>query len=140
MASDELVRRSALLLAPLQTAALVPARCAAARPARLAQAVVSSAVARLVVPVAECNAAAALVAAELDAAGPVEHTLAAAIELVAAPALEFALVQPAAAEHLPTAAQEPAGIVGLLQPVDLAARVSDLPAIAGRIDVERERR
>lgn len=125
------------------------------QPARLARAVVnsaelvaplaeSSAVAQLVVLAAECNAVAALAAVELGAAEQAEHRSAAAFELVAAvvfaPAQAAALEQCVAEEHQLSAAQESGGIVGLRHSAELAALVSDLPAIAGRIDVPPERR
>jgi hypothetical protein len=98
----------------------------------------SSAVAQLVAPVGECNAVAAPVVAELDAAAPVERKSAVAFELVAA--VVFARAQRVAEEHLRRAESVPGGIAEPRLSVALAAQVSDLPAIAGRIDVPLARR
>ena len=125
------------------------ARCAVAR-------VVATAAVNNVEPAvgaAACNAVAALVVVELDAAERVERRLGAPFELVvAAPRvfvlalviaqeLEIALAQRAAAEHLPAVALESAGIVEPCRLVAAAAAlVLDWLALAGRIGAQLERR
>ena len=111
--------------------------CAVEQAARLAQTLGANS-AELAVVVAACNAVAAPVVAELDAAELVEHRSAVAFELVAA--VVFAGAQRVAEEHPPSAVVESGGLAGPRQSVELAAQVSGLPAIAGRIDVPLARR